>query len=339
MIYSKIIYCLIIMTFRDKYLKYKIKYLNYLNLNYKKSLNYLNLKNNQIGSGNTFTSIIVTHNGKLRCLLDKLGFSDDKDYDVRKKKFMNCVILKLEVTSKQMSIVMIDQGDLSKEDNYSMKPYFTTFNKTLNHGLEEAENNKFIFYLIRHGDGYHNKAKIRGTNEKIKDPSLTKIGEEQCIRAGKILSAHLLSQDPQGDAFASFNKSLVVPKEPDVYPHVNFLFVSELVRTRQSLHKILEGGVKFKPINDQFNKVIILPCSRELIYNSKNCDVDDITTQENEMLCNPAINENPEFCKKLGNFNLDWSYYLDFHGDQIIRRSANCKHTEMISEAIKIIKN
>ncbi len=310
MIYSKIIYCLIIMTFRDKYLKYKIKYLNYLNLNYL-NLNYKKSLN-QIGSGNVFTSIIVTHNGKLRCLLDKLGFSDDGDYNIRKKKFMNCVILKLEVTSNQMSIVMIDQGDLSKEDNYSMKPYFTSFDKTLNHGLEEAENNKFIFYLIRHGDGYHNKAKIRGINEKIKDPSLTKIGEEQCIRAGKILSA---------------------------YPQVNFLFVSELVRTRQTLYKILEGGVKFNPINEKFNRVIILPCSRELIYNSKNCDVDDVTTQENEMLCNPAINENPEFCKKLGNFNLDWSYYLDFHGDQIIRRSANCKHTEMVSEAIKIIKN
>ncbi len=74
------------MTFRDKYLKYKIKYLNYLNLKYKKSLNYLNLKNNQIGSGNTFTSIIVTHNGKLRCLLNKLGFSDNGDYNIRKKK-------------------------------------------------------------------------------------------------------------------------------------------------------------------------------------------------------------------------------------------------------------
>jgi len=305
------------MTFRDKYLKYKIKYLNYLNLKYKiKDLNYLNLKNNQIGSGNVFTSIIVTHNGKLRCLLDKLGFSDDKDYDVRKKKFMNCVILKLEITSKQMSIKMIDEGDLSKDDNYSMKPYFTSFDKTLNHGLEEAENNKFIFYLIRHGDGYHNKAKIRGTNQKIKDPSLTKIGEEQCIRAGQKLSAYLVSQDPQ----------------------VNFLFVSELVRTRQTLIKILEGGVNFKPINEKFNQVIVLPCSRELIYNSKNCDVDDITTQENEMLCNPAISENPEFCKKLGKFNIDWSEYLDFHGGQFIRRSANCKHTEMVSEAIKIIK-
>ena len=316
------------MTFRDKYLKYKIKYLNYLNLNYKKSLNYLNLKNkkslnylnlknNQIGSGNTFTSIIVTHNGKLRCLLDKLGFSDNEKYNIRKKKFMNCVILKLEVTSNQMSIEMIDEGNLSRDDNYSLKPYFTSFDKTLNHGLEEAENNKFIFYLIRHGDGYHNKAKINGTNEKIKDPSLTKIGEEQCIQAGKKLSAHLVSQDPQ----------------------VNFLFVSELVRTRQTLIKILEGGVNFKPINEKFNQVIVLPCSRELIYNSKNCDVDDVTTQENEMLCNPAISENPKFCRKLGNFNIDWSHYLDFHGDQVIRRSANCKDTEMVSEAIKIIKN
>jgi len=296
----KNIYLLIIMTFRDKYLKYKIKYLNYLNLNIK-----------QIGSGNIFTSIIITHNGKLRCLLDKLGFSDQGNYNVREKKFMNCVILKLEITSNQMSIKMIDQGNLSKDDKYSLKPYFTSFDKTLDHGLVEAEDNKFIFYLIRHGDGYHNKAKILGTNQKIKDPSLTKIGEEQCIEVGKKL----------GDL------------------QVNFLFVSELVRTRQSLIKILEGGVIYKPINEKFNKIIVLPCSRELVYNSDSCDVNTATTQENQMLCELSKSDNPNYCIKLNNFDIDWSYYLDFHGDQINTRSANCKDTNMINEAIKIIKN
>ncbi len=288
------------MTFRDKYLKYKIKYLNYLNLN-----------NKQIGSGNIFTSIIVTHNGKLRCLLDKLGFSDQGNYNVRERKFMNCVILKLEITFNQMSIKMIDPGNLSKDDKYSLKPYFTSFDKTLDYGLVEAENNKFIFYLIRHGDGYHNKAKIRGTKQKIKDPSLTKIGEEQCIQVGKKL----------GDL------------------QVNFLFVSELVRTRQSLIKILEGGVSYEPINEKFNKIIVLPCSREIVYNSDSCDVNTATTQENEMLCEPLKSDNPSYCIKLNNFDIDWSYYFKFHGDQIITRSANCKDTNMINEAIKIIKN
>ena len=297
------------MTFRDKYLKYKIKYLNYLNLNLK----------TQFGSGNTYTSIIVSHNGKIRCLLDKLGFSDNENCNTKIKKFKNCVILKLEITSNQMSINMVNPGDLSKEDKYSMKPYFTSFDKTLNYGIEEAGNNKFIFYLIRHGDGTHNKAKIRGTNEKIRDPSLTKIGEEQCIQAGRKLR--------------------------DLQVNFNFLFVSELVRTRQSLYKILQGGIIFSPFYDQLNKVFILPCSRELVYNSKNCDVDEVITQENDMLCNPTIIENPDYCHFLppvddinsNNLTIDWSHYLNFHGVQNIRRSANCKDTEMISEAIKII--
>ena len=296
------------MTFRDKYLKYKIKYLNYLNLK------------TQFGSGNTYTSIIVSHNGKIRCLLDKLGFSDNENFNTKIKKFKNCVILKLEITSNQMSINMVDPGDLSKEDKYSMKPYFTSFDKILNYGIEEVENNKFIFYIIRHGDGTHNKAKIRRTNEKIIDPSLTKIGEEQCIQVGKKLSY--------------------------LQVNFNFLFVSELVRTRQSLYKILQGGIIFSPFYDQLNKVIVLPCSRELVYNSKNCDVDEVTTQENDMLCNPVITENPDYCHFLppvddinaNNLTIDWSHYFNFHGVQNIRRSANCKDTEMISEAIKIIK-
>ena len=286
------------MTFKDKYLKYKVK--------------YNNLKK-QIGSGNTYTSIIVTHNGKLRCLLDKLGFSDNQNYNIREKKFKNCVILKLQITSNQMSIEMIDQGDLSKEDNYNMKPYFTSFDKTLNHGLPKAGDNTFIFYLVRHGDGYHNKAKQLGSTEKIIDPSLTEIGEEQCIQVGRKLK--------------------------DLQINFNFLFVSELVRTRQSLRKILQGGIIFKPLNEEFNKVIVLPCSRELVYDSDSCDVNQATTQENEMLCDPLKLVNPDYCTKLDNLDIDWSYYLNFHGNQNIKRSANCKDTEMISEAIKIIKN
>lgn len=282
------------MTFKDKYLKYKIKYLKF---------------KNQIGSGKTYTSIIVTHNGKLRCLLDKLGFSDNGNYNIRERKFKNCVILKLQITSNQMSIEMIDQGDLSKEDNYNMKPYFTSFNKTLNYGLPEAGDNTFIFYLVRHGDGYHNKAKQLGSTEKIIDPSLTQIGEEQCIQVGRKLR--------------------------ELQINFNFLFVSELVRTRQSLRKIIKGGIMFKPLNE----VIVLPCSRELVYDSDSCDVNQATTQENEMLCDPLKkSDNPNYCTKLDNLDIDWSYYLNFHGNQINRRSANCKDTEMVSEAIKIIK-
>jgi broad specificity phosphatase PhoE len=305
---------------KDKYLKYKTK--------------YLNLKK-QIGSGNTVTSLIVTHNGKIRCLLDKLGFSDNLNYNTKKLKFKNCVILKLEITSNQMSINMIDQGDLSKEDNYDTSLYFTSFDKVLNYGIKEvgsepqgtAVNNKFIFYLIRHGDGTHNKAKQLGSKERILDPLLTKVGEAQCLEAGKKL----------GNL------------------QVNFLFVSELIRTRQSLYKILQGGIKFSPLDQKYNKVIVLPCSHEINYKSENCDIDQDQTLENEMKCDPIsdpINncpqikiENSNYCKFLPlikntdskNLCIDWSHYNKFHGDLFIRRSSNCKDTHMIIQAIKII--
>jgi hypothetical protein len=57
------------------------------------------------------------------------------------------------------------------------------------------------------------------------------------------------------------------------------------------------------------------------------------------MLCDPLKLVNPDYCTTLDNLNIDWSYYLKFHNNQFIKRSANCKDTEMISEAIKIIKN
>lgn len=280
--------------YKNKYIKYKNK--------------YINLKN-QKGFGNTYTSIIITHNGKLRCLLDKLSFSDDKNYNIRKLKFKNCAILKLEITSYSMSIDMLYEGDLYKEDKYDNTLYFSDFTKTLNTGIQVG-NNRFIFYLIRHAEAENNKIKQLKLNKKIKDPSLTEYGKKQCLKVSEKL------------------KDL----------EINFLFASELVRTRQTLYNILESGIKFTPLHKKFNKVIILPCSREIIYDLKNCDTNIVTKQENDMICNPLEIEDIEYCHSLpSKLFVDWSYYIIFHKYQFSQKSFNCKDTNMIIEAIKII--
>jgi broad specificity phosphatase PhoE len=317
--------------YKNKYLKYKTK--------------YLSLKN-QLGSEGPqiYTSIIVTHNGRIRCLLDLLGFSNNTTINPKKQKFMNCVILKLIVSSRYMSIEMIYQGDLSSEGNYDMSNYFTKLNSSTNKGIEEAGVNTYVFYIVRHGDGIHNKAKQEGILSKgiqiirglLKDASLTPIGENQ----GKVA----------GEKLGEFK------------PVINFLFSSDLKRTRQTLYKLLEGGkdnITFSPPNQKFNNITILPCSHELDYKSEKCDGNQgITAQENEMSCS-SITMCPltktiktDFCSYLPPINdsdsknlcLNWSYYSQFYGmdnggsrKKSGDKSQKCRDTNMIKQAISII--
>jgi bisphosphoglycerate-dependent phosphoglycerate mutase len=243
-----------------------------------------------------------------------------------------------------MRIEMIYQGDLSSEGKYNMSDYFTELNSSLNKGIEEAGPNTFVFYIVRHGDGVHNKAKQEGFFYKslqiikglLNDASLTPIGENQCKVAGKKLG--------------------------ETNPVINFLFTSDLKRTRQTLYRLLEGGeenILFNPPNEKFNNVIILPCSHELDYKDDKCDGNQgITAQANQMNCS-AISVCPitktlnvDYCSYLPpvkdtdskNLCLNWSHYSKFYGTEKNGTRKNptskpqkCKDTNMIKQAIGII--
>jgi hypothetical protein len=190
----------------------------------------------------------------------------------------------------------------------------------------------YIFYLIRHGQGEHNV--LKGMSKKwsalavsstYKDPSLTNTGVQQAIEIGQKLQVILDGQNQK----------------------VDYLFASDLKRTRQTLYYILQSmdsdpALRHKQIN-------ILPCSEELNYTAnKNCDSSQwATPNENISLCNPfkdyAKAGLPNLCQnERGNY-ASWKNYTAFYGTGTRSnpgkyKPQKCRDTDMIKQAILYIQ-
>ena len=284
-----------------------------------------------------YISIIATHQARIRCFINNLfekyqiekeGYFDKNNEIYR---FKNSCILKIIITNNNTKIKLFHDGKIDEEkpnyiyfsnlknnnlqqvyDNqnnlkYSQKNFKTI---SINENIFNVDENKYIFYLLRHGQGYHNTLEgfekseslyLPGFREKILDASLTKIGIEQAENAGNKLNG------------------------------INFkyYFASDLKRTRQTLLNA------FKNKNLEEKEIIILPCNHEVNY--PNCDkLSLITPNENVSSCQK---KNDEGC---GSAN--WDYYKEKYNGQY--RSSilsipyrDCSNTDIISEAIKIIKN
>jgi broad specificity phosphatase PhoE len=335
------------LTYKQKYLLYKMK--------------YSELKD-QLGAaqpqGKHFTSFIVTHNGRMRCLLDLLGFSSNNPaLDPKKKKFMNCAVVELVVTPSvmktDMKIKLIQPGDLAGEDDPKPEKYFSQFEATISNNKIDTKGNTFIFYIVRHGDGEHNKAKrewmgakklLSSATGNLFDAQLTTIGVKQAFDAGKTF----------GLTHSSFGQ---------LNPSNTFLFASDLKRTRQTLYNFLSGANE-SGINSRLLKsVVILPCAHELDYDKEGCDGNQGMlsglAQENVMRCQPTNScpqtrtEQSDFCSWLppitkdsgsGNLCLNWSHYNTFYGKENNgsrndkgSSAQKCRSTNMIQQAINII--
>jgi hypothetical protein len=190
----------------------------------------------------------------------------------------------------------------------------------------------YVFYLIRHGQGEHNVLKgmskkwgALAVSSKYKDPSLTNTGVQQAIEIGQKLQVILDQQNQK----------------------VDYLFASDLKRTRQTLYYILQpmdsdAALRNKQIN-------ILPCSEELNYTAnKNCDSSQwATPNENISLCNPfkdyAKAGLPNLCQnERGNY-ASWKNYTAFYGTGTRNspgkyKSQQCRDTDMIKQAILYIQ-
>ena len=204
------------------------------------------------------------------------------------------------------------------------------------------DNEEYHFYLIRHGEALHNK--YRKDIEKIfrkYDTSLTKDGKTQAEEAG--------------------HKLLEILSSP-----VNYIFVSDLKRTHQTLERVYKNiykhnlvpGLANPPVSQIYNteeEVIVLPCAHELRYTYKGtkktkkkgyCDKSQkwkFVPNENKTSC-----KNIDKCDKEINVIgapspiLNWEYYRTFYnkeGKKTRRTSSkkNCKNTNMIEQAIQII--
>lgn len=259
-------------------------------------------------------------------------------------RFKNGCILEFKVNKDTIQVNLVYDGEVDEEkpdyvyyvSNVSIPDpkvadgkYKTTLFKPINipnviyQNISPGIN--YVFYLIRHGQaahnllkGFKNKLMTQGFGSTYKDTSLTLAGVAQAIEIGKIL------------------KSILGPNK------IDYLFASDLKRTRQTLYNIL------KEFDDdsllQRKQIIILPCSHEVSYTAnKNCDANQgyITPNENISLCNPFKND--KLCQNEAGNTASWNYYTRFYGTGTRKtpgkyKPQQCRDTDMIKQAIIYIQ-
>lgn len=297
-------------------------------------------------------------------------------------RFKNCVILRLEINKNNdnndnidLKLNIVYEGNVSDRE-LKKKIYYTNKNenehigyinfidqtnefnggsktksKTIKHSIINEINlsltndkfmklfelstsdikfsDEYVFYLIRHGQAEHNI--MKGLTKKKqsffgkKDTSLTDQGIDDAITAGKYLKKYIEQK----------------------HENIDYYFVSDLHRTRQTLFNILNG---MKPASTPSQPTeytaYVLNCAHEVVYKNKNCDISFLpdasenlqccTRSENALgksICGGVTENN---CNKIVNDKINliinWEYY-----NQNYRNKKLCKNTNLISEAINII--
>lgn len=276
-----------------------------------------------------------------------IGGSDDIEIE----RFMNCSILEVTINMDTITINLIYSGNLAEkkpervyfvtqpdyeeiknkspqELGYKPTPFFEVSVKNNYYPLNGKD--KFVFYIVRHGQGTHN---VKKSLEK--DTSLTGIGTGQAYAAGDYFRKYI---------------SYGYAKMPQ------FLFISDLKRTRQTLENFLSGTkTRIRA------PIAVLPCSHELIYKKDgNCDgAQGITAPENTTSysgsnhekfdtasVNYASSDSSSSSPLVQGMYIEWGPYKKFYGTgkrgMICTRmncgTQHCRKTDMIKEAIEMIK-
>jgi hypothetical protein len=180
-----------------------------------------------------FTSLIVSHNTRIQCLLNIFN-------PTRKKtRFMNCAILKLEITSECCRLSLVYSGELEEKEKQKIsvaRPYYVNY-PTENPGLieykvpilediyevlsifklptylfDELNDIKYTFFIIRHGQSQHNITrkivgfKVSNTFGLALDTNITAAGNQQAITAGEELKKYLDNTFPTTILFKKLSK-------------------------------------------------------------------------------------------------------------------------------------
>lgn len=313
---------------------------------------------------NKFILLIASHNSRIQCLIDRLKPNTNKT------RFQNCAIMRLSLTENSVDLELVYSGELSEKEKTKLsksKLYYTTPDKMGQEGLikyenwtrsskyvvdmlnlteEQLKDKTYIFYIIRHGQGKHNKqinlkvAKVSSTLGLEPDTHVTNVGENQAYNSGLEL------------------KKILKMREETI----NYWFASDLVRTRQTIVE-LTRGLDLKP-----SEIVILPCSSEInTSGSGKGDCDLLTASsfsvskfalENYPKCTIDDTENKKDVKGCNNIEgipVNWNFYLTFYGGQMRsqndtvlnymtmnRKNVNkqqCRNTNMISMAIFYINS
>jgi broad specificity phosphatase PhoE len=289
--------------YKSKYIKYKTKYLNFIK--------------QHAGEDDITVVLLCSHQGRISCLIHSLTGKK------LEKNFKNCCIIELSIINGNITLKIVYVGDVVCNEGCSISNeqyYEEIIEFTLDCKAQERISKLFkkntIIYIVRHADGEHLALKRKGIFAKIgqnisdvfknsedkllRDARLTLIGEKQAINAGEKLN-NLLDK-----------KS------------IDFIFFSDLERTRQTIAKMLSkiDNTKIKAKA----KAIILPCSHEVGYkeNGSNCDgqgfFEDIkrsVVTENI----PRVDKIEDLPKKLKiskeiEINIDSDIYSEFYNPQ-----------------------
>ena len=264
-----------------------------------------------ISTGYTTNILIVSHNARMRCFIDslkdvkdnldgyksisniiKFKLGDSKEKEIR---FMNGAILKVtlfkgsstgkislfyegEVNNRKPGLYFVSAPTSASSDPSDTIFGVYDFDYTQSFGISPLNFN-VNFLIVRHGEGTHNLKDNPQTWNFITgmgtDPTLTFDGEMQAKKAGDFIK----EQNP--------------PIKFDV------VFVSTLVRTRQTAYLILKNSKNTKNIGPN-TKFIVLPCSHELLYynkEGKSCD------ELNAMI--PRASENISNCVSIRDYFIE----------------------------------
>ena len=138
-------------------------------------------------------------------------------------------------------------------------------------------------YIIRHGEGTHNLTDAWSLIKKsvVSDPRLTDAGKNQAKTAAENNAGNILNN-------IKFNG----------------VFSSKLKRTRETIVEVLKNN------KTSINKlIVVLPCAHELKYKDDgNCDGRQLlTTRENKHDCSKHD------CLKEEDFSVDWNFFNNFY--------------------------
>ncbi len=273
---------------------------------------------------NNYTSIITTHQARLRCMLHDIINKSPNMVNAKGElhRFQNGCIIHLEISKSNLKLNLLHNGEIDEEKpeyvyyvkpgtndpkaiagNYQIKELVPI---TTNHNLNVG-NFKYNFYLIRHGQAVHNLKEYKGKllNRPL-DSDLTEAGKLQAQNSGKHFG----------------NKT------------INYFFVSDLKRTMQTLKQFTtSAGIKV-------NKAIVLPCNHELAYKGSSCDgKQGITPNENKNSCSPL--NKTSACSAVG-IPLEWSEYTSFYDKGSRQKPGNmkkhCRDFSTLQLAIDYIK-
>jgi len=269
----------------------------------------------------SYNALIVSHSSRIQCLLAKMGVRGNII-------FQNCCILKItlvEQDSIKITIQLLYSGDISDKDRKNTKKIFYS-NEDLNvpnkkfvkfnefttnmdknkMGLQNVVlRNPYVFYLIRHGQSEHNEYSMFNPH-LLRDTKLTPAGIKSATKA-KIALEDIIRQDSAT---------------------LNGLFVSDLIRTRETL-KLLT--------NASYKDMTVIPCASEVGDAGKNGDCDALPfwkkmAQENYPKCTRKDIGTTEKC------TANWNTYLHFYGNQMRgSKRMKCRDTNMIAMAIYVL--